>query len=1129
MFNQSNGAGAMSSNVVPSRRYKANASDWLLVVAGILILCINFSVALPVQDFYPFNITGEDNKTSVRDDGGSPALLLETPIRFFNSTYTTIYVNNNGIISFDGPLNTYKPLNLSDKDFKNKIPFVAPFWADVDIENVAGLNESIVYRVTSRGDTTLDNISLEISRATNDIRILFPEFTDFTAKLVVVVTWYRVGFFGAAGAEGKAKRNTFQTVLVTNGTESFALFHYDTIVWTTGANSGGTTGEGLGGSPAVASHDRFQRSVGFHSGFERFYVLPHSGVDAIVNVSRESNVCTPGRFVFRISGPDIDDLTYTGEGVITVSPSNTSMLGGSTIRISGPCFTVGEVVPVRVPEVGVDFNCEVGSFPKEAVCVTPPLFRTGQLTLLVNTTRGSYRGNITSVNMLHWPVEVERENRANWVVRNMVDVTWPLHGIPHQMKKELHILAYRSDQNGVPSLRNVSGIISVEPRSTNRRFRLPEIADSDSAHSLVISLCWRINAYQHVLPICVWSDVFPVRWLPNEQKQKSQQWCEKWLTKEKIINASDPVKIRAPNCPCVASIAERDVGHFHPDPFCDNTTNSTYNCEYNKNAEKCFTRNIKSPDDSGETCCYNAKRDLMDIRDHPGAGTHQRYNYQAQATLPGAKGPVPFFSFFEEDVLPRLHCCEYSDRNCSDFIKFRQATTCQDYSAPSLAQAAGDPHIVTLDGKNYSFNGVGDFYLVMDPASSTSVQVRAVQVTDINGNLQSATVFSHVAVAMRGSSDTVEIRKSGNGTDDFEVLLNHIPLSSYVSTSRFTNISLSHNNDGSFLIALEPVSVSVRVEVTPDLLNIIVMIGEPDMKGRLRGLLGNYNGKADDDFIARNETVLLASSTMRTIHYGFGMTWKVPENESILSSVSSSSGKSGNPPGPEFSPLFIDENPMEALNGSTEMCKGNQQCIFDFLVTRKESVALATMNFTEKFSEMKEELAIIVIRCPFLETPTNGNKTQDGNSVNSTANFTCNVEFEMQGSPTRRCDETGKWTGSVVECVKKVSPSDVSISNAVLIGAAAGSAGLLVVVIISAIVVYLRRRRTKKPDPPDLDIELTDLSYQALPPMSHLPPALNSVTEHAVYTNYLQEMFRDGRYRLPRPRFVNPEIFDEFF
>ncbi|KAH3799936.1 hypothetical protein DPMN_153560 [Dreissena polymorpha] len=114
-------------------------------------------------------------------------------------------VNNNGIISFDGPLNTYKPLNLSDKDFKNKIPFVAPFWADVDIENVAGLNESIVYRVTSRGDTTLDNISLEISRATNDIRILFPEFTDFTAKLVVVVTWYRVGFFGAAGAEGKAK------------------------------------------------------------------------------------------------------------------------------------------------------------------------------------------------------------------------------------------------------------------------------------------------------------------------------------------------------------------------------------------------------------------------------------------------------------------------------------------------------------------------------------------------------------------------------------------------------------------------------------------------------------------------------------------------------------------------------------------------------------------------------------------------------------------------------------------------------------------------------------------------------------------------------------------------------------
>ena len=49
------------------------------------------------------------------------------------------------------------------------------------------------------------------------------------------------------------------------------------------------------------------------------------------------------------------------------------------------------------------------------------------------------------------------------------------------------------------------------------------------------------------------------------------------------------------------------------------------------------------------------------------------------------------------------------------------------------AQAAGDPHLVTLDGKGYSFNGVGDFILVQDVNSSVVIQVRAEQATDKNG------------------------------------------------------------------------------------------------------------------------------------------------------------------------------------------------------------------------------------------------------------------------------------------------------------------------------------------------------------------------------------------------------------
>lgn len=83
-------------------------------------------------------------------------------------------------------------------------------------------------------------------------------------------------------------------------------------------------------------------------------------------------------------------------------------------------------------------------------------------------------------------------------------------------------------------------------------------------------------------------------------------------------------------------------------------------------------------DDSGETCCYNAKGELLDIRESPGSGTHQRYHYKAQGD-----SVVPFFSFFVSDLLPKLHCCQYSSKNCSDFVKHRNATSCQGYTPPS--------------------------------------------------------------------------------------------------------------------------------------------------------------------------------------------------------------------------------------------------------------------------------------------------------------------------------------------------------------------------------------------------------------------------------------------------------------
>jgi len=45
--------------------------------------------------------------------------------------------------------------------------------------------------------------------------------------------------------------NTYQAVLITDGSMSFVMFHYGVLTWTTGGTSGGNSDTGLGGKPAV--------------------------------------------------------------------------------------------------------------------------------------------------------------------------------------------------------------------------------------------------------------------------------------------------------------------------------------------------------------------------------------------------------------------------------------------------------------------------------------------------------------------------------------------------------------------------------------------------------------------------------------------------------------------------------------------------------------------------------------------------------------------------------------------------------------------------------------------------------------------------------------------------------------
>lgn len=150
-------------------------------------------------------------------------------LNFFGTSYTSLYINNNGNVTFNAPSGTFTPSTI-DAGLNN--PIIAPFWADVDTRG--------------RGAVYYD---LDASDG------------------VMTITWDNVGYYSAR----EDKLNSFQLVLINEGDGNFDIeYRYGNIQWTTGTASGGSNG--LGGTPARAG---YSAGDGVHS-----FELPQSGDQA---------------------------------------------------------------------------------------------------------------------------------------------------------------------------------------------------------------------------------------------------------------------------------------------------------------------------------------------------------------------------------------------------------------------------------------------------------------------------------------------------------------------------------------------------------------------------------------------------------------------------------------------------------------------------------------------------------------------------------------------------------------------------------------------------------------------------------------------------------------------------------
>jgi hypothetical protein len=253
------------------------------------------------------------NELHYNDDGSSSEINVSAAfpfsLRFFGRTFNSLYVNNNGNITFGGPLSTYTPRAFPVANQR----MIAPFWGDVDTRGMGRPARNGVYWDIRPGQFT--------------------------------VTWYRVGYFNTRDD----LQNSFQMILrpapVCGNGDFDVEFRYEQCQWTTGDASGGMNG--LGGTPAQA---------GFDAGDSRnFFALPGSLTMRILDLCTTSNVGEPGVWRFQIRGGELPCL---GSG----EPCSTGLFGacaqGTVQCRGGRPFCAPDNLPRPERCDGVDNDCD---------------------------------------------------------------------------------------------------------------------------------------------------------------------------------------------------------------------------------------------------------------------------------------------------------------------------------------------------------------------------------------------------------------------------------------------------------------------------------------------------------------------------------------------------------------------------------------------------------------------------------------------------------------------------------------------------------------------------------------------------------------------------------------------------
>lgn len=240
----------------------------------------------------------------------------------------------------------------------------------------------------------------------------------------------------------------------------------------------------------------------------------------------------------------------------------------------------------------------------------------------------------------------------------------------------------------------------------------------------------------------------------------------------------------------------------------------------------------------------------------------------------------------------------------------------------------GDPHLVTFDGKYYDMQAVGEFTLARSTVDDFEIQARATPLKSTHWASVNTALAMNVAgdrVGFYFADEKLSLRVNSSVVN----LPATLPKGGRVSEVdiAFGKVHVVAWPDGS-MAWIRPTAVGYGLVINASL--------PESRRGKLIGLLGNFDGDKDNELVTRDGRALPAAPAFADLYPSFADSWRIKQADSLFDYEPGQNTTSfDDPTFPENTEPIGDRVAAEAAcrdAGLTEQVL-IQNCIFDIMAT----------------------------------------------------------------------------------------------------------------------------------------------------------------------------------------------------